>query len=80
MGLWFAFMVNARMREIREVYGDCLAVTGGGFVCVNGQQNRFESGKWFPEGDPGEVDSGDDREEAEDDELEVDFGGVEGVV
>lgn len=73
-------MVNARVREIREVYGDCLAVTGGGFVCVYGQQDGFESGERFPEGDPGEVDSGDDGEEAEDDELEVEFGGVEGVV
>lgn len=75
-----AFMVDARVREIREVYGDCLAVTVGGYVCVYGQQNRFESGEWFPEGDPGEVDSGDDGEEAEDDKLEVDLGGVEGVV
>lgn len=73
-------MVNARVREIREVYGDCLTVTGGGFVCIYSQQDGFESGEWFPEGDPGEIDSGDDGEEAEDYELEVDFGCVEGVV
>jgi len=49
-------------------------------VRVEGQEDGFEAGLGFPVGDAGEVDAGDDGEEAEDEELEVRDAGLERVV
>jgi hypothetical protein len=49
-------------------------------VRVEGEEDGLEAGEGFAEGDAGEVNAGDDGEEAEGDELEVRVAGLECVV
>lgn len=73
-------VVEARVRQVRDVDGDGLARSRGGLLGVEGQEDGLEPSERFAERDAGQVDAGDNGHEADDDELEKRVARLEGVV
>lgn len=75
-------MVNAGVRQVRDADRDGLAVTVGGLMGVEGQEDGLKAGEGGFTGvdSAGEVEAREGGDEAEDEELEGGVGGVEGVV
>lgn len=73
-------VVDAGVGEVGDAHGGGLPAPVGGLVAVDGEEDGLEAGEGLAQGGACEVRAGEDREEAEDNELEIGLGGVEGVV
>lgn len=75
-------MVDGRKGEVGDCDEEGFSCAGFGFGGVEGEEDGFEAGEGRGIGgvDAGEVETGEKREEGEDNEAEVRVGGEEGVV
>ena len=82
MGFSERGVVDGGLGEVGDCYEEGFTVAGSGLGGVEGKEDGLEAGerRGLRGVDAGEVETGKERDEGEDDEAEVGVGGEEGVV